>query len=1097
MPPLLPALPPNTLTRFNPDDGYKRWLFRMAKGLQSSELNEIQQSSANEMKTFLDAEFGDGAMLSGGLISSQATTGKVVTWRCDAGTFYAQGFTHVIPASTFTVALPGSATFPAGETCAVGIIVHVDVVDETMDISLLDQAPGTKNFGEPGAARMRYKARFGKATEVAGANDFFYSRLDFTAGVPSGGNNVDQNIAGLAALVAEYDRNSNGNYVVSGNIVAYVGDDPNTSSHILQISNGQSNVSGYEQKLSYATNVEVLQALDVKQVLAEPATFTVAGVYPLRHAPIAAVGPQVNGIVEVTQSVIHGAYIGATDPLPNTPVVSISLIVQGATTYVPGTDYVQSGDKVSWINSGHQPSPGSTYTITYRYSSVFTPSITADRLGINVSGLAANTVFYIDYTYFVPRYDLVVIGQGLKITTIKGVPSDNPVPPSSTSGLVLGTVYISYGSAPTITNTDQRRPLTSDLVTMRHTLDDIKYNIARLSLQDRLTSQDPVTLMKGVFVDPFIDGTYRDAGVAQTAAIAAGVLYMAVPWSYTVLTPTNVNTPKTILGYSTTVQAQQLMHSEIFQVNQFGGVAPPPAQTTTWPVTYVWVDSVISSQVLTAPAYIPYWAIGGVPAGIPWAGPPGDPRNQLAGTAVVATTFNQSMILSPVPVPQVTISYSSQRYNAYEGVQIWFDNRLIGTANADANGNLSGSFQTPSGTLSGSKVINFVGTVSGVQGTSSFTAVPFADSTTRVVQQTVYYDPLAETFGPSVDDVFITDAVAWITRNGQSAPNGFIDVMLLETSVGFPDRAQTLGVTRLYDNQITDAANGNRPTQFVFPQPIRIDGSKQYAIVLASNSPVYYAWGCTLGDYDMTYGRWISAKPTTGTLLESSNSATWLPRLKDDLTYVVNRAVFQSSRTVTYPTANVTAVTDLLLLANVNTPSGTSVVWSASLTVAGKTVTYPITPNAPLTIPLYSGPVVITANLTTTNSKLTPSIDPVVTLATGQVVNPSTYVTRSIPVPANASAAVSTMKVYLEIGEIDPNTVLTEYLAADGVTWVPFTRDVMHATQQGFGIVDMPLITSATSMVGASQTRVRITLSSVDPNRVRRSFAKNLRMYFD
>lgn len=1095
----LPALPANSYNRFNPDQGYKQHLFRAAKGLQSPEMNEVQAQTNHEMKTFMDAEFGDGSMLAGGLLSNVTTAGGYAVWRGAPGTFYAQGYHHNITQVDFSIGQPGSVAFPNGETCSLGIILHVDVVDETQDPALRDPAPGTKNFGNEGAARLRYKARFGRQTE-AEPNDWFYHRLDFTNGFPGGGDNTDANIAGLVALVAEYDRNANGNYIVRGNYVSYIGDDYATNSHILQVSAGQTNVFGYEQKLDYAYNIEIPTAKDAKQVLAEPITYTGPGTYTLRNTPVAAIGPQVNGFVEVTQNVIHGAYNGAVDPLPNTPVVSISQITQATTTYTQGTDYVQSGDRISWINAGRQPAPGSTYTVTYRYSAVFSPSITGDLTGINVSGLALNTVFFVDYTYYIPRYDIIVIDQGLKISSTKGSPSPNPVPPTNNRGLILASVYVSFGAAPKITNSDQRRPLTSDLVTIQHSLEDIKYNLARLTLQDRLTAQDPVTVMKGIFVDPFTADTFRDAGVAQNAEISAGILYMAVPWYYAQITDSNAKATKTILGYSTTVAAQNLTHSCEFQINQFVGTTPPPAYVQTWPPQICWIDQTIVNQVKANPYYVPYWAVGGVPAGIPWAGPPGDPRNQLgAGINVVATTYAESMITTPVPIPPTRINYYALVFNRYESVRINFDNRQVAVVTADGNGQISGSFTTPTGTLSGVKPIQFIGQSSGVLGVSSFTATPFAMNVTQYIQQTVYYDPLAETFGPT-GDAFITDVIAWVTldpKQPKPIATDFVDCLLLATQVGLPDRSQTVATARLYAPQVNNAdVSPYLPTRFVFPEPVQIDGNLQYALVLATPNSAYYAWGCELGQYDLTYGRWISAKPTIGTLLESSNSATWLPRLKDDLTYVVNKAVFQPSRSVTYPTVTVTHATDLMLLANIRTPSGTSIRFTVTLTVASKQVTYPITPDAPLTIPLYSGPVVLNAVLTSSNPNMTPAIDPNVSLAVASVVNPSVYITRSIPVPANAAAVATTLKVYLEVGEIDPNTVLVEYLKADGVTWQAFDRDVAHATQLGFGIVDMPFTTSATAMVGASQTRLRITLTSIDPALVRRSFAKNLRMYF-
>ncbi len=120
-------------------------------------------------------------------------------------------------------------------------------------------------------------------------------------------------------------------------------------------------------------NLEVGFALQTQQVHPEPLTFTGNGSYALRNTPISTLGPQINGIVEITQNITHGAFEGASDQLPNTPVVSVSLITQGGVNFVQGTDYAQVGNKVASLGGGSQPSPGSTYTITYRYSAIIQP----------------------------------------------------------------------------------------------------------------------------------------------------------------------------------------------------------------------------------------------------------------------------------------------------------------------------------------------------------------------------------------------------------------------------------------------------------------------------------------------------------------------------------------------------------------------------------------------------------------------------------------------------------------------------------------------------------------------------------------------------
>ena len=51
---------------------------------------------------------------------------------------------------------------------------------------------------------------------------------------------------------------------------------------------------------------------------------------------------------------------------PN-PVVDILEVSQGATVFVKGTDWTQSGNYVDWLGTGSEPAIGTTYTVRWTY----------------------------------------------------------------------------------------------------------------------------------------------------------------------------------------------------------------------------------------------------------------------------------------------------------------------------------------------------------------------------------------------------------------------------------------------------------------------------------------------------------------------------------------------------------------------------------------------------------------------------------------------------------------------------------------------------------------------------------------------------------
>lgn len=69
---------------------------------------------------------------------------------------------------------------------------------------------------------------------------------------------------------------------------------------------------------------------------------------------------------QVTRNIVKGA-AGAKDQLPDSPVVSVVSVIQGATTYAVTTDYTVAGDFIDWSPAGAEPDPGTTYQVTYTF----------------------------------------------------------------------------------------------------------------------------------------------------------------------------------------------------------------------------------------------------------------------------------------------------------------------------------------------------------------------------------------------------------------------------------------------------------------------------------------------------------------------------------------------------------------------------------------------------------------------------------------------------------------------------------------------------------------------------------------------------------
>ena len=141
-------------------------------------------------------------------------------------------------------------------------------------------------------------------------------------------------------LVAQYDRDANGSYIVSGLTTTSLNKDATNSNYVFTVAEGVANVWGTKidkptaTGLSYPIDPDLQTINNEPKVSAGPTSQTLT----VNRFPLATI----NDVVitkEVTVTLTHGSFSGALDQLLDTSVLSIQSVVQGATTYSAGTDY--------------------------------------------------------------------------------------------------------------------------------------------------------------------------------------------------------------------------------------------------------------------------------------------------------------------------------------------------------------------------------------------------------------------------------------------------------------------------------------------------------------------------------------------------------------------------------------------------------------------------------------------------------------------------------------------------------------------------------------------------------------------------------------
>jgi hypothetical protein len=232
------------------------------------------------------------------------------------------------------------------------------------------------------------------------------------------------------------------------------------------------------------------------------------------------------------------------------------------------------------------------------------------------------------------------------------------------------------------------------------------------------------------------------------------------------------------------------------------------------------------------------------------------------------------------------------------------DLRLV----SDGNGTIQGSVWIPPNQITSGSVTAKLQTTrppAGVPGesTSSAETSYFTAGTLITTTRNIFYDPLAQTF--VVDDetgIIPTSVDIYFADKPTDVP---VTLQIRETVNGYPGGSNNIvgGVTGLEKvlnpDQVKTSTNGTVATTFKFDTLVRLEGGKEYAIVLLSDSDEYLVWHSRMGEVEITtvnnpdIGKVIINKqPSMGTLFKSQNGATWVASPDDDLKFVLRRANF-------------------------------------------------------------------------------------------------------------------------------------------------------------------------------------------------------------
>lgn len=940
---------------FDPAKGYHRIPFRADRVLQSRELNALQSEMHHRVRGIADVLFKEGGIIrQAGIVVNQANGDTL----CESGAVYLDGAVRGVPT--------GAINVPTVGVVYVGVYVTRTIVTELEDPSLLNPAVGTPSYNKPGAARERFDVIWGYRGD--GQSGDFYPIWTVEDGWVRP-KEPPPNLDAVTQALARYDRDSaGGSYIVRG-LGLLQGADLPSGEQVYTLAEGAARVTGYGLEQPSARRMVYNAAPDLLWIDSEPHQSTTEASQHVQFDRWPMVGvPQVRIVSRKTVQVVHGGHTGAADPLPDTSVLVIEQVKQGVSLFNIPADCKLTAGQVDWSPEGQEPTPGSTYEVTYQYVRVVEPSNVEPR-GFDVEGAIVGSLITVSYNHALRRIDRLCISADGDIAWVRGVSAQwQPVPPVVPQGtLCLASVYQTWDSARRVVPDGVRVVPMQDIAAYRTLLDRIREDQAELRLAVDISGRHS-GIKKGLFADPMLNNSMRDAGIVQTGAIIGGALRL--PMVIALHQIGKAVTERQVPAHTHKPALSQPMRTGSMLVNPYMAFDPLPRAVVLKPAVDRWTET--HTQ----------WA--NPVTKIVFTGSTHDEENLLSEKITDIAFLRQILIefeLDFGPGEQLTSS-------TFGGIAVVAEPLAGGTLLGNAQGKLKGTIDIPANVPAGTHMVEFRGS-GGSYGDALFTGqgtlIEREQQQVHIIRQ-VAVDPLAQTFSMQTPRQ-CTGVNLWFTAKGDSE----ILVQLREADNGFPTQ-RVLSETRLKPAAIK--VDGT-PTQVTWP-PVVIDGGREYALVALCDDAVTALAVAELGAFDLHSVRWVTSQPyQVGVLLSSSNASTWTAHQDRDLTFELLVAEFtETERLIDLGTVQVLDATDLMVQAFVHQPSVASS-GSFLLTLAGADP-IEVAPGQVATLAhRYTGAVQVKARLRGSNT-LAAMLEPGMQLVAASVQSTGDYVSPMI-----------------------------------------------------------------------------------------------------
>ncbi len=111
-----------------------------------------------------------------------------------------------------------------------------------------------------------------------------------------------------------------------------------------------------------------------------------------------------------------------------------------------------------------------------------------------------------------------------------------------------------------------------------------------------------------------------------------------------------------------------------------------------------------------------------------------------------------------------------------------------------------------------------------------------------------------------------------------------------------------------------ETTNSTIPTKFKFTNPVYLQNSTKYALVVETDSTEYLLWVSRLGETEIVTSSPVTTQPLLGSVYKAQNTDNWTEDLFEDLKFNLNRAEFEIGRSANLKITNESLGTEFLQL---------------------------------------------------------------------------------------------------------------------------------------------------------------------------------------